>query len=805
MDGSFSPDGKVIVTGARGTVRFWDPASGKLLRDIDTGLGDFGFRFSPNGHWLAMRIKGELCLVDPATGRVVRRFPTAGDVLTFSADARWLAVNDREGKVEIWDTTTAKRSALLHGHRRFVHSAAFSVDGQTLITTCYDKKICRWDATTWTLRKSITPAIPQWRTARLSEDGQTLVTAPYSREAVQFWNTDTGEKRLTLQGDPACARYGLALSRDGRMLATNWSEEWAEQGTITLWNAGTGKPIRRITAPARAMERLQLAADGRTLLASGGSAVSVFDTTSGRRLLDFAAHEADVTALSFTADGRSLLSASRDGTIRVWEASTGKHERVLPGHRWGATSVASLPDGTMALSAGHDGTLRLWDLTSGRETRRLLIDQAPEALEKPFVAVRLGLAHDGRTAASFAYGPKILFQIWDLATGKQLVRRKLDADNLEVSAFSPDASTYVKFVDTNPPPQTKEPIGMAPPAGTMQLVLRDIASGQTRLTVPQPDYSAHVAGFSPDGQTMMGLTYRIVPPKDKRRSNQHALHLWELATGKERLTILPREVTGEYDWQYDFHQVIYSPDGRMLIAARGDRTLQAWDVATGEELLRHTGYDSPVTSMAVSPDCKSIATGHCDSTILVWDLSAAAAKVNQLAKVEQKDLDAWWSDLASSDARKAHAALWRLVSAPPQAIPWLRDRLRPAAGVPADRVRTLIADLDSDQFTKRAAAAKALEALEELAEPELVAAAQVNASIEKLRRIEQLRAALPIVRSPETLRSLRALQVLETVGSQEARALLMRLSQGALESRVTQEAKAAHDRLARRSPGQAKR
>src|SRR5205823_3300839 len=106
---------------------------------------------------------------------------------------------------------------------------------------------------------------------------------------------------------------------------------------------------------------------------------------------------------------------------------------------------------------------------------------------------------------------------------------------------------------------------------------------------------------------------------------------------------------------------------------------------------------------------------------------------------------------------------------PQQAITLLRERLRSAAAVPADRLRQSIGDLDAAAFPRREAATQQLTDLEEQAERALQVALKVSSSVEQRRRIEELLAAPRVVHSPEKLRCLRAIQVLEQIGTAEAR------------------------------------
>jgi WD40 repeat protein len=162
--------------------------------------------------------------------------------------------------------------------------------------------------------------------------------------------------------------------------------------------------------------------------------------------------------------------------------------------------------------------------------------------------------------------------------------------------------------------------GTAPavPPAVSELVLWEVKTGRQRLTLPQPDLLEAVPAFAPDGHTLVTATGKV-RGFEAAPSEAHTLRVWELASGKERLTIRP----GDTGWESRFEQIAFAPGGRSFATARADRTVQLWDAASGKELLRRTGCDAAVRCLAFSADGRLLATGHADGTALVWDLSAA--------------------------------------------------------------------------------------------------------------------------------------------------------------------------------------
>jgi RNA polymerase sigma factor (sigma-70 family) len=821
-----SPDSKTLLTTSEYGVRAWSLTTGKLLYHLRDEF-DFHPVFSPDGKQLAMIANGTIYLRDAATARKLRRIPATGEfpkrpvLLTFSADGRRLAAALHEGDILILDSATGKQIGSLDVRRTGKVSAdyflVFAADGRTLLSMGRDPEfrdvICHWDLATYKLLKRVVPAYTGSRsTVALSPDGRTLAVP--SRGPVTLLDTQTGLLRCTLQGDRNRATYGLAFSPDGKTLATAWTESGEPDATASLWDTATGKLRRRFRVPLAATTHLHFSSDGRLLLIPGGCLVRFWDIATGKEVLQQPAHTYSVRSLAFTPDGRSIVSGGGE-TIRVWDARTGQQRQVIVAHRWHVNQLKVRADGRTVVSCGADGTVRVHDITSGKELRRCLVDRQPETLRElgPQV-VRLGLAPDGRTAASFCSpfdrkGAQV--HVWDLESGRALFCRP-SSDEGYTGSFSPDArllltprqwydSAGEKTARMGGPPKDGQKRKARPlekdgaPAGPLRtaIVVREVATDRELLTLPQPDVFGNVMALTPDGQCLLTTTYTPAPDNRSDNRGPSTLRLWELASGKQRLTIIS-DRRGD---QHAFTRLAVARDGRTLATVRQDQTMQFWDLATGKELLRVPGHYAPVDSLSFSPDGQRLATGHQDSTILIWDIAAACKRRAHPRRAEARELETWWRHLAG-DAPEAHRAIWGLAGVPTQAVPLLGGRLRPVAALPADELQRLVQDLDSADFRRREEASRRLSQFGEDAEPTLRQALANKPSAEVRRRLQRLLNGPRPVPSSDLLRCLRALQVLEAIGDQPARRLLGKLAAGAPSSRLTREARAALERLSER-------
>jgi hypothetical protein len=181
---------------------------------------------------------------------------------------------------------------------------------------------------------------------------------------------------------------------------------------------------------------------------------------------------------------------------------------------------------------------------------------------------------------------------------------------------------------------------------------------------------------------------------------------------------------------------------------------------------------------------------------LIWGLPASGRQ--RLAPLSPRELQTLWDDLAQNDAPRAYRAMGSFLQAPPQSVPFLQEHVRPIAALENARFQQLLVGLESDQFAVREKATEALEQLGDVAEPALRGVLAGKPSLDVAQRVDDLLSKMSSW-SGERLRMWRVIQVLEGIGTLEAQAVLKTLAGGASASRVTQEAKAALERLDKRA------
>ena len=315
-------------------------------------------------------------------------------------------------------------------------------------------------------------------------------------------------------------------------------------------------------------------------------------------------HTNSVNACVFSLDGRFIITASSDKTLRVWEIATGQTLRTLKGHTDSVNACALSPDGRWIVSASKDKTLRVWDAETGQVLRTL------EGHTGSMNAC--AFSPDGRWLVSasnksyiFSTGGEKTICIWDFAAGS--LSRSLEGHSRDVlsSVFSPEGGS------------------IASSSQDRTVRVWDIHTGETLITInppsrlseeeifiqsvsDDPDLSfdaIHSCAFSPDGLFIAA------------GGRGMAVFMFDAVTGT-----LIHELHGHKD---DITSCTFSPDGHILASSSRDRTIHLWDTVTGQLLGVIEAHAGAVEACAFSPDGHLLVTVCADNVIRFWDVTTA--------------------------------------------------------------------------------------------------------------------------------------------------------------------------------------
>jgi WD40 repeat protein len=812
-----------------GTIHGWDIATGKECYRFVTKAAPRK-KEEDRTHW---KVGGPPMLNSEAVARG----------WAVSLDGNVVAVRDQAPVIHLLDARTGKelrqqKVPLLNTwdendimftpadglNRNYLSQVAFSAQGKVLVSFDVD-----WDRP------------PPNEHARLVAVG--LVTLIEAK---------TGKVLRQLK-IPGASSPSLAISPDGSILAVALQRGWESAGTLRLYDATNGKELTRLGVlhHTSAVADLVFSTDGKKLAAT--------DEFGKVRLWHVvAAKERQLQGpwpkckdqelvngfhnkrLAFSPDGKTLAAALPFNLLRLWDVETGKELLPTTGHQGPVAGLAIAPDGRTVTTCGADLTVRRWAIDSGKELSRL---QLPPDVESWI------LTPDGREILvlqspsipdwildlcdlilSSRLSTRTPLSLLEITTGNKLWRLA-DVKELGILAISPNGTTValrdqcyehkvrlwnrdsgaarpgpasngLKFGLVYTPAEGIE--GCVAFSGDgRQYALASVQTGTTTFKdgkvqegapggiVSLWDQPSGLCSFRFDTKRQGGFSSLVFSPDSRTLvavDEDNRLSLWEAASGRRRC-LTEGEVT----------RPAFSADGRFLAAGSLYGEVYIWDAWSGKKLKQFAGHSGKVLNVAFTPDGQRLVSTGADSTILVWSLGEFPTPPRGQVTLQVRELERLWAELAEDDAAKAFAAASVLARVAEQTVPWLRDRLRPVAPGQMRPLEHLLKELDSDQYALRARASSELTQRGSAAAVALQKLLASSPSLEAKRRAEPaLAKAISHVPSGQEIQGVRAVEVLERIGTSEGGEVLQSVARGAPEARLTQEATAALGRLAKR-------
>lgn len=378
---SFSPDGKQILTsGGDKYVRVWDTANVKQL----PAKSPVPF----------LAVNGSL-VVD---GEKPTRFLRSITCLAISPDDKRVVSGASDGEIKVWDLTSGEEVLLLQSHQLGlagiqVNQVSFSPDGRWIVSGSGDGKIKVWNAESGELIRTIEERLPGLNNLgpvlnfAFNNDG-TKLTAGYGWpvNAVRVWETATGKElshyqfeKQQLDNDNA-KFFAFAPNKDEFIVTLPFKS--------ILFDAQTGVAIREIDGAKDNSTTASFSVDGELVVSAQNSQIVITEVASGKQLRSIAApvNSGVSSSAAWSPDGKLFATGGHAGSLSIWDVESGR-ELVRNFDEIGPiTSVSFSKDGKTILTGSkilysdfapvgtaviRDGELQVWDSKSGELIRTL--------------------------------------------------------------------------------------------------------------------------------------------------------------------------------------------------------------------------------------------------------------------------------------------------------------------------------------------------------------------------------------------------------------------------------------------------
>lgn len=638
---AFLPDNATFVVGtANNTIRLWDVASGRPVREI--ALGDAmlqAFALSPDGERLVvlaavfdrqmgeyeMRLKvWELTTWnEQAAFKWTEPLLEASKSVALSPDGTLAATGTSNGKIRFWDLASGQERFSHDGMGGEIESIEFSPGGELIAAAGRRGAVLwEWGEGNEPIRL---PELPRGgQVVRFSPDGNLLTVGSDDTVAAQLYDVPSGKLNRKLQGlGERYYREGLSFLNGGQQLATP-----AYPSSIEIFDVATGQLARTLDVGIDQPRGIAISSDDRVAAIIASEAeIKVWDLQADKSLSNrFVGHTETPYEIFFLPGGREIATGAVDGTIRIWESNTGEPQQVLRHERW-VTALAATRDGSRILSSGMDDSLRLWDVAAEREIYKLA-GHGRTGGNRHFA---VGFSED--ESAMLSFGPDLYLRIFDVATGKALAEHAIRPSSIELEeadegrprlkegeafgGLDEDASSAIGSARFS---ANGSMMFLSTRRGALHIF--DVTTGREfgRLEADRPlqEYAVSRTGA-------LLATASRKPPADGNPDPAMQHSLLHLQRTSEAEPLWEKELPGNLSYKLEF-----SPNGEFVAVSlfgqsprSGSRYwISVLSSATGDEIYRIEDYPQGSNNFTFSPDSRRLAASYPDTSVIVWDLPA---------------------------------------------------------------------------------------------------------------------------------------------------------------------------------------
>jgi WD40 repeat protein len=582
------------------------------------GIGDVDrLESSPDGKHVVVASSLGVFVFDAQNLTLTKHIDTRSWItaLDFSPDGKILATGDRDGLIQLWDTSTWEEAAAPYsGHNKAVLDLAFAPDGTKLASISQDSSLIQWNV-----------------------------------------NATDGQKSIRKQVNKVTA---VAYSGDSTRLITG-----GEDLLLNIWDAADLTFVKKKDYSAHVVDIASLEGSNTFVIGGNDQSVVILDIGGEVSLRSVGRLRYPLTSVAASSDGKLIAAGDLNGGVAAWELSDDKFgelskprsfvvgdsaEMEMPGS---PHSVAFSNDGRVIFSGLHNGTIRSITASNGADDK--------QALSLNAHVEQFALSHDSQILITQQDNDTLT--VWDLWSGAP--RYQVPGELRPVDPFSQDDQMFaVASVEPGPATVTVYNTANGDVLYTLrsqrglksvQFINRDtqlitvyndfvnlwaMSNGQQLETKPVFDGSGCQAIrdiYDQDVASVTNYFHVVANNQNKPGICQFEPQNWTSAIneskgvvaygGSSKLALVDLRRAGEEQNLRGVNRknivlVAVSPSADLIVAAYDDHTIHIWDSETREEIFSLYGHNDDITGLQFTPDGKLLISTSVDGTIRLWGI-----------------------------------------------------------------------------------------------------------------------------------------------------------------------------------------